>query len=1182
MLESPEAVDRPWQHAPRGRSGSTSSVDGSPDGFAATMASTSPALHQGNNNKPSTFLSKLLQKRYQQPYAKETLSSPPPPPAHRAPEPDTMLSTPLLSRDKKKPRGIGRFFKKLSKNSLKDQDEARTLAQRYDMEDDDDEAAGNVPMQPHSHAPMTRRMTPRAHEHASAAPMSPGSPPPVPIHHSLPPMNGAQAQASPPPMVPTGRAPHVVVPGSQDDFQLRYHSSSTPIHGMPILHAPLVPRSTSLDVRRSTVITPPSIMFAPVVIPPRTVSQERTRRALSKRSRKKNDKNEEKTELDEKDDDDNDDDDDDDSSSSDLDHDTVKRLSKRLSGGHFGSAGGLILSTMSLQNAQQSPEPPQLQPSHGHHHNHDAEEDDESPATTVTAPSTNSKASIASTTQSPSPSPSSSTSPPSTLSHTHPDDVVDAPMALDTVSATSASSNSLNSRENDETSIKSSASRTSVAALAPSNIDEHDRIPADAHTSPLGDEASENAKISIDIEHADKDTAPTSPSQKEISPEDYAQRLWQEDELVNTEHVAEWLGNGSSTSAHVLQIYMSFYEFAELQLEDALRLLCSKLSLKAESQQIDRILEEFSKRYFDCHPLSIFGNSDVIHAIVYSLILLNTDLHIAQGERKKMTRGAFVRNTMDAILAQLEDTMSMTTTASSAYVNPLLDEGKFTSCISLQSDTQEHDTLKRATSLSYAHRAPPSQPLRLAPQTRQQHQRTEGSASFDLTRHPLGSRAWQQDMEQLLKQMYLSIRHHQIMLPGTKMDQRSAYKRGVGNRFWKATRDSLFVSDSASELPPPTPRSTMSSVSGAFSRRRSISSMRSGYSHHSQHTQGTSTMAGLGASNYQAVASLLHHADDLPTAFTSAAPYYKEGMIARKHLLEEANRRARSRDWKDCFMVVDRGQLRMYRLDMQQPQRRKERTGMAALARHPLQGMISRSNQLSTAFESQISLDQTTASSMTSEVIVGAGDWVANAQLVGDIDLKHTLSNALPSGYSRQRPHAFALQQANGGVYLFHVGSAEQVFEWVSTCNYWAARESKEPLMGGVGSLEYGWGRDMDGDQQENALSPNMHVYEWIPPVPPLVPSTLGETQQLDALQMHIKTLNDELDKHRELKHRVERFPKKNPHRVCAKANFENKNQYLLHEIIKYQNYCDALEQSLSLQDKALDDEKKKEQELAT
>lgn len=36
----------------------------------------------------------------------------------------------------------------------------------------------------------------------------------------------------------------------------------------------------------------------------------------------------------------------------------------------------------------------------------------------------------------------------------------------------------------------------------------------------------------------------------------------------------------------------------------------------------------------------------MVYAVVYSLLLLNTDLHVAQGSHTRMTRSAFVRNTM--------------------------------------------------------------------------------------------------------------------------------------------------------------------------------------------------------------------------------------------------------------------------------------------------------------------------------------------------------------------------------------------------------------------------------------------------------------------------------------------------------------------------------------------------------
>jgi hypothetical protein len=74
--------------------------------------------------------------------------------------------------------------------------------------------------------------------------------------------------------------------------------------------------------------------------------------------------------------------------------------------------------------------------------------------------------------------------------------------------------------------------------------------------------------------------------------------------------------------------------------------------MKAESQQIDRILEVFARRYWHCNPKSVFGSADVVYAVTYSMLLLNTDLHVVQGSHSRMTRSAFVRNTMSAAYAQ--------------------------------------------------------------------------------------------------------------------------------------------------------------------------------------------------------------------------------------------------------------------------------------------------------------------------------------------------------------------------------------------------------------------------------------------------------------------------------------------------------------------------------------------------
>lgn len=92
---------------------------------------------------------------------------------------------------------------------------------------------------------------------------------------------------------------------------------------------------------------------------------------------------------------------------------------------------------------------------------------------------------------------------------------------------------------------------------------------------------------------------------------EYAQRIWDEDSTVytNLEHVVEWIGNGKSCSNAILKAYMEHFDFKALKLEQAFRNLCSKLHLKGETQQIDRILSEFAGRYFECNPKCVFGTT---------------------------------------------------------------------------------------------------------------------------------------------------------------------------------------------------------------------------------------------------------------------------------------------------------------------------------------------------------------------------------------------------------------------------------------------------------------------------------------------------------------------------------------------------------------------------------------------
>ncbi|KAG0175135.1 hypothetical protein DFQ29_007236 [Apophysomyces sp. BC1021] len=579
-------------------------------------------------------------------------------------------------------------------------------------------------------------------------------------------------------------------------------------------------------------------------------------------------------------------------------------------------------------------------------------------------------------------------------------------------------------------------------------------------------------------------------------PKEAAQRLWAEDEtFVPKNSIAEWLGQGKSFNAEVLLSYMDYFYFAGMRLDAAFRKLCSKLYFKAEAQQIDRILEAFANRYWQCNSKSIFGSADVVYAVVYSLLLLNTDLHVAQGNHNRMTRIEFVRNTMSAIYDQQQ-----------------------------QPDSPEvpgHSQFSKAWEIDIESYLKILQPLSRRPSNN--------------NRQPLDKRG--------------------SILGGRRV---IGLKRSVNSIIRKSGRESMLAPDDIQPRKSTSSGPRPSSPPARSPRRESFSSVGSATSFGSLVRSGT-----LSPTLHQPMISFMNtHSSAL---FTSRPPYLKEGVVMRKHLLENATQKARHRDWKECFLVVGEGELKMYALQNTNESDRKSmfRPSSASFA------------------NLADSLSKTTPAQSTSfgGVPVNGNKWASSSQLIGTIKLNHTLSNVLPPpGYNRQRPHVLAIQQPHGGVYLFQAASSDQVNEWVATCNYWAARESKEPLAGGVSNMEYGWGAclndvilDLDAVENGDKIAGNyLHdpdsvtIYDWIPPAPPMVSSTSDEQEQYDGLQKHLDALNKEINEHRELKSKLlVKFPSRCHNYVKAITNWEAKSKYLLHDIIKYQNYCDVLEKSI-------------------
>ncbi|CAO3625540.1 unnamed protein product [Mucor hiemalis] len=135
-----------------------------------------------------------------------------------------------------------------------------------------------------------------------------------------------------------------------------------------------------------------------------------------------------------------------------------------------------------------------------------------------------------------------------------------------------------------------------------------------------------------------------------------ANNLWiEKEDFVPKKEIAAYLGKLDPFCHRVLKRYLDKFDFSDLSLVEAFRKLCSKLYFKAEAQEIDRILEVFSYKYWSDNKddIHIYKSADVVYTITYSIMLLNTDLHLVQiSSHAKMTSTLFCENTVATVMEQ--------------------------------------------------------------------------------------------------------------------------------------------------------------------------------------------------------------------------------------------------------------------------------------------------------------------------------------------------------------------------------------------------------------------------------------------------------------------------------------------------------------------------------------------------
>uniref|UniRef100_H2TAZ2 Pleckstrin and Sec7 domain containing n=1 Tax=Takifugu rubripes TaxID=31033 RepID=H2TAZ2_TAKRU len=120
-----------------------------------------------------------------------------------------------------------------------------------------------------------------------------------------------------------------------------------------------------------------------------------------------------------------------------------------------------------------------------------------------------------------------------------------------------------------------------------------------------------------------------------------AKRLFNLDGFRKSD-VAPHLSKNNDFSRMVAEEYLSFFNFTGLSLDQALRTLLGQFALMGETQERERVLSHFSKRYLSCNP-RVIPSEDAVHTLTCALMLLNTDLH-GQNIGKRMSCAQFVGN----------------------------------------------------------------------------------------------------------------------------------------------------------------------------------------------------------------------------------------------------------------------------------------------------------------------------------------------------------------------------------------------------------------------------------------------------------------------------------------------------------------------------------------------------------
>ncbi|QRW09145.1 Sec7 guanine nucleotide exchange factor [Ceratobasidium sp. AG-Ba] len=677
-----------------------------------------------------------------------------------------------------------------------------------------------------------------------------------------------------------------------------------------------------------------------------------------------------------------------------------------------------------------------------------------------------------------------------------PSDTRGSPIYHDPAVKAQATSSELRLDQQNIRRLQSKPSHLNQSAKPPSNFSADSFHTADQDQLSDSSRPSQRSGQSQPLEDATQTTMPN----QEDTAKSFADRAWAEDPtFVDREKLVEWLGSPSEIRQQTLGYYMSNFNFAGVNIDEAIRRLCHKLYIKGETQQIDRILESFN----------------IVHVVTFAIILLNTDLQAAELQAH-ITNNRFVDNTIEAIRSQLrEPSLNVTTPTHEKLTVP-----------EHLPDIQELPQTP-STPVPFSKSSAPPNLERHASNVARDRQGSVGSIPFNrdswvVPAHPAergernsldmaGSERWLLEVSRELSTIYNNVRNKPILQPKPEDSPTSPQSKGRGG-FLRHGSTKLYHSlRGESPYAQSSPSASGASFVSALGHRVS-SSM-------------SSLPQFLGLTSSPSLSSSTN-------ADPSRSPdsrWVKTGPLLWKSMKPTTGRISKPKRW---VSVIATARNSLFDMNGPPPPGTNSGAGRKVGTLPLLHALAQEVPAPKNSRVRSFSLTLSTGEAHMFEI------QIASTGPPGGL----FKSKSKPSGEADAEVHAW-VRACN-----YHAArySRAPLPDGVTNIEYgWNGAVAPE---------------EDDQSSVSGGKTRNTLIDDWVAPAIPLIETQLDAEAQLEAWNHQINLCNSEFAEHGELRGRMMNLYK--PGSVQAQkalSNWERKAQYLLTEIVKYEIYAETL-----------------------